>query len=144
MVEADLARVAELAAGGFDAAAEFERTWARVFVVREAAGAAALGVALIWRAADETHLLDLVVDAAARRRGLGRALLERVIADARGENARVVLLEVRASNAVALTLYRSAGFCESGVRSAYYSDNGEDAIEMRLDLASYEEPPQKP
>lgn len=144
MVEADLPRVAEIAAGGFDPPAELARSWARVFVVRRAAGEAALGVALIWRAADETHLLDLVVDASARRHGYGRALLGRVIADARAEKSRVVLLEVRASNAVALTLYRSAGFCESGVRSAYYSDNGEDAIEMRLDLASYEEPPQKP
>jgi ribosomal-protein-alanine acetyltransferase len=141
MLATDLERVGELAAGGFDPAVEMARTWARLFVARAAPGEAAVGVALIWRAADETHLLDLVVDTSARRRGYGRALLERVIADARAAGGRVVLLEVRASNSVALTLYRGAGFFESGVRSAYYSDNGEDAIEMRLDLSSHEKEP---
>ena len=147
MGETDLERVAVLAAkaGGFDPAAELARKWARLFVARAGVGEPALGVALIWRAADETHLLDLAVDPSVRRRGYGRALLERVIADAQAAGGRVVLLEVRASNSVALTLYRSAGFFESGVRSAYYSDNGEDAIEMRLDLSSHEkEPPPTP
>jgi ribosomal-protein-alanine acetyltransferase len=141
MAPTDLERVGELAAGGFDPVVEMARAWARLFVVRAAPGEDALGVALIWRAADETHLLDLVVHPNARRRGYGRALLERVIADARAAAGRVVLLEVRASNTVALRLYGSAGFFESGVRSAYYSDNGEDAIEMRLELSSHEKEP---
>jgi len=141
---ADCQCVAELAThsgSGFDPATELARSWARVFVVREGPKMPPVGVALLWRAADETHLLDLAVDPGARRRGYGRALLERVIADAREAGGRVVLLEVRASNGVALTLYRSAGFFESGVRTAYYSDNGEDAIEMRLDLSLHEKEP---
>jgi ribosomal protein S18 acetylase RimI-like enzyme len=141
MLVSDLERVGELVGSGFDPAVEMARPWGRLFVARAAPGGAALGVALIWRAADETHLLDLVVDAGVRRQGYGRALLERVIADARAAGGRVVLLEVRASNSVALTLYRAAGFFESGVRSAYYSDNGEDAIEMRLDLSAHEKEP---
>lgn len=145
MAATDLERVGELAAAGFEPAVEMARTWARLFVARASTAEPALGVALLWRAADETHLLDLAVDPSARRRGYGRALLERVIADAREAGGRVVLLEVRASNSVALTLYRSAGFFESGVRSAYYSDNGEDAIEMRLELSAHEkEPPPTP
>jgi ribosomal-protein-alanine N-acetyltransferase len=141
MTSTDLEHVGELAAGGFDPVVEMARSWARLFVARAARGEAARGVALIWRAVDETHLLDLVVHPDARRRGYGRALLERVIADAREAGGRVVLLEVRASNTVALRLYRSAGFFESGVRSAYYSDNGEDAIEMRLELSAHEKQP---
>jgi ribosomal-protein-alanine N-acetyltransferase len=63
-----------------------------------------------------------------------------VIGAAASEKTRWVLLEVRASNAPARALYRSAGFFEHGVRRAYYSDNGEDAIEMRLDLSTSSEP----
>jgi ribosomal-protein-alanine N-acetyltransferase len=65
--------------------------------------------------------------------------VDTVIAEARAGSARLLLLEVRASNAPALALYRSAGFFEHGVRRAYYSDNGEDAVEMRLTLTP--EPP---
>jgi len=50
--------------------------------------------------------------------------------------ARLVLLEARASNEPALALYRSAGFFVTDVRRAYYSDNGEDAVVMRLELLS--------
>jgi ribosomal-protein-alanine N-acetyltransferase len=60
--------------------------------------------------------------------------VDAVIAEARASDARLILLEVRAGNAPALALYRSAGFFEHGVRRAYYSDNGEDAVEMRLTL----------
>jgi ribosomal-protein-alanine N-acetyltransferase len=42
------------------------------------------------------------------------------------------LLEVRQSNQAAILLYRSAGFETTGVRRGYYSDTGEDALEMRI------------
>jgi ribosomal-protein-alanine N-acetyltransferase len=44
------------------------------------------------------------------------------------------LLEVRRSNDAAIALYRSAGFSENGVRRGYYSDNGEDAALMCVEL----------
>ena len=119
---------------GFDAEAELARDWARIWVARTAADADAAGFALTWRAADEVHLLDLVVDESVRRRGLGRSLLAAVIADAASSGGRMVLLEARASNEPALALYRSAGFFVTDVRRAYYSDNGEDAVVMRLEL----------
>jgi len=81
------------------------------------------------------HLLDLAVDEASRRRGVGRELVARVLGEARESGARLVLLEVRRSNAAAIALYRSAGFTENGVRRGYYSDNGEDALEMSLELS---------
>ena len=134
---ADLPRVQELAAisgSGFEPAAESERSWAEVWVVRADPASPPLGWALIWRAADERHLLDLAVDPAARRSGAARSLLTHVVDTARADGASVVLLEVRASNVAALALYRAVGFSETGVRRAYYSDNAEDAITMRLDL----------
>lgn len=133
----DLPRVRELSllsGSGFDPEKELARPWARLWVVRREAAGDPVGFALTWRAADEVHVIDLAVAPEARRGGLGRALLDAVIADARTADARLLLLEVRAGNAPALALYRSAGFFEHGVRRAYYSDNGEDAVEMRLTL----------
>jgi ribosomal-protein-alanine N-acetyltransferase len=117
-----------------------ERPFAKIWVARKAPGAPPHGFVLVWIAADEVHLLDLAVAPEERRRGTGRLLLDTVIGAARGENARLILLEVRASNLPARALYRSAGFLEHGVRRAYYSDNGEDAIEMRLTMKTEPEP----
>jgi [ribosomal protein S18]-alanine N-acetyltransferase len=138
----DIARVRELSAlsgSGFDPEQELARPWSRIYVARGDADREPMGFALVWRAADEVHVIDLAVAPEARRAGVGRALLDAVIGDARAGDARLLLLEVRAGNAPALALYRSAGFFEHGVRRAYYSDNGEDAVEMRLTLTP--EPP---
>ncbi len=52
------------------------------------------------------------------------ALVDRV-----GDGAQLTL-EVRRTNAGAITLYESFGFRSAGVRRRYYQDNGEDAIIM--------------
>lgn len=125
----------ELTRAGFDPAEERARPWAKQWVARPARAAPPLGFALTWRAADEVHLLDLAVDPGARRRGIGRALLRAVLEDAERSGAALVVLEVRASNDAALALYGALGFARTGVRRAYYSDNGEDAIVMQKHLA---------
>jgi [ribosomal protein S18]-alanine N-acetyltransferase len=133
----DCPRIRELALhskAGFDPGEELERPWAKIWVVRLEPEADPAGFALVWHAADEVHLLDLAVDPSARRRGAGRALVAQVLAYAREVRARLVLLEVRRSNDAAIALYRSAGFSENGVRRGYYSDNGEDAVEMCVEL----------
>jgi ribosomal protein S18 acetylase RimI-like enzyme len=56
------------------------------------------------------YVSDLVVLPAHRRRGIGRALLERAEAYARGEGARVLRVGVLAKNEAAARLYRSLGF----------------------------------
>lgn len=136
-VASDCPRIRELARhsrAGFDPGEELARPWAKIWVVRLEPGVEPAGFALVWHAADEVHLLDLAVDPGARRRGVGRALVGAVLADAREKQARLVLLEVRRSNEAAIALYRSAGFSENGVRRGYYSDNGEDAVEMCVEL----------
>ena len=137
-VASDAARIRELARhskAGFDAGEELERSYARLWVVRLEPDAEPAGFALAWHAADEVHLLDLAVDPGARRRGVGRKLVGAVLGYARDASARLVLLEVRRSNDAAIALYRSAGFSENGVRRGYYSDNGEDAVEMSIELS---------
>jgi len=46
------------------------------------------------------------------------------------------MLEVRQSNIAAQKLYQSMGFVTSGIRKGYYSDDGEDAVAMTLELNS--------
>jgi [ribosomal protein S18]-alanine N-acetyltransferase len=76
----------------------------------------------------------IAVDAAARGRGLGRALMHALIDEARRRAATELFLEVRADNPVARALYESLGFAEIGVRRGYYQPDGVDAIAMRLDV----------
>ena len=76
----------------------------------------------------------IAVDAAARGRGLGRALMHALIDEARRRRASELFLEVRADNPVARALYDSLGFAEIGVRRGYYQPDGVDAIAMRLDV----------
>ena len=45
-----------------------------------------------------------------RRRGYGRAVCERVLAEAKRAGAREAYLAVRSSNVAAISLYRSLGF----------------------------------
>ena len=126
--------IAEAVSAHIDVAAERARTWARLWVARPGEGESPVAFLLAWVAADELHVIDLATDPGCRRRGAARALLARAIADARAGRQRVVQLEVRASNLPARRLYESAGFELVGVRRGYYSDSGEDAFEMRLDL----------
>jgi ribosomal-protein-alanine N-acetyltransferase len=111
---------------------EMGRPWSRLWVVREQ-GSAVRGFLLSWVVTDELQILDVAVDPQARRRGLGLALMHHALADARVSEIRLVLLEVRASNLPALTLYERLGFERTRVRRSYYPD-GEDGIEMLLQL----------
>ena len=99
----------------------------------------ALGYSVAMRSLGETHLLNLTVHPTAQRRGLGRRLLEAVVALAQERGDRMLWLEVRESNRVARRLYRQAGFAEVGVRPGYYpaaGDAREDAVVMQRILES--------
>lgn len=89
----------------------------------------ALGAILGFTVVDELEIDVVAVAPTARRRGLGRSLVEAAMARARSCGAAQAFLEVRAGNAAARALYASLGFAESGVRRGYY-DDGEDAIRM--------------
>jgi ribosomal protein S18 acetylase RimI-like enzyme len=71
-----------------------------------------------------------------RGRGIGRALIDATLAAARRKGLARIDLEVRADNAVAIGLYRSAGFVTEGVkRDALRVDGGHvDLVFMALQL----------
>ena len=74
------------------------------------------------------HVMNVAVDPQRRRRGIATALISRVLERVGGDAQ--LTLEVRRSNAGAITLYERFGFRSAGVRRRYYQDNGEDAIVM--------------
>lgn len=78
--------------------------------------------------AGEAHIHNLAVAPEIRRHGLARRLLGLALQTAARKGARVVHLEVRASNAAARALYRAMGFRDVGQRAAYYSAPVEDAV----------------
>lgn len=95
-----------------------------------------LGFVGTWRQVDEVHVTTIAVHPAWRRRGIGRALMLRVLDHAISAGAAIVTLEVRVSNAAAQRLYAQLGFEPVGQRKGYYSDNGEDALVLSTpDLA---------
>lgn len=99
------------------------------------------GYGVLSVAAGEAHVLNVCVGPAHRGLGLGRVLLRRLLDIARWNGAGRVFLEVRPSNPVAQSLYRSIGFEEIGRRPRYYpaKDGREDAIVMAFDLVERSE-----
>jgi ribosomal-protein-alanine acetyltransferase len=87
------------------------------------------GFAVARRLAEgESELLNLAVDPAFRRRGIGRRLVADLISTHRG----ALWLEVRESNIGARNFYKSLGFHEAGCRPGYYPDSTEGAIVMNV------------
>jgi [ribosomal protein S18]-alanine N-acetyltransferase len=99
-------------------------------------GASLAGFAVASLLQQETvaEVDGLVVDQNYRRQGIGSALIGASMAWAANAGASGVRLEVRASNAAAIALYRRNDFCQVGVRRAYYSAPAEDAVLMQAPL----------
>ncbi len=89
----------------------------------------AVGYMGMWVLADEGHITNVAVAKDFRRRGIAKALISDFVGFAGEKNLAFLTLEVRKSNISAISLYKSFGFCEVGVRKKYY-DNTEDAILM--------------
>ena len=78
--------------------------------------------------APEWELENIVVAPDARRMGIGRQLLEALLAAARETRSQAVTLEVRESNTPARALYDNFEFKPVGRRKSYYLNPVEDAI----------------
>jgi ribosomal-protein-alanine acetyltransferase len=85
------------------------------------------------RRQQQADIQTIAVVEAARRNGLGRVLMLRMIEEARERGAEELFLEVRADNPSAQALYRSLGFEQIALRPNYYGA-GLDAIVMRLTI----------
>ena len=83
---------------------------------------------------DELHINNIASRPEHRRRGIGRALLRTAIEEGQLRGATFCVLEVRASNLAAQTLYEAMGFHTTRRRKDYYRAPVEDALEMVLKL----------
>ncbi len=85
-------------------------------------------------AANELHINNVAVRVEYRRRGIGSALLTRILEEGQRLAATAAFLEVRAGNSLAQALYKKCGFQGVGQRRNYYSAPLEDALIMSAQL----------
>lgn len=105
------------------------------FGIHESSGEEGLaGYIAVYHTPDEVEILNIAVRADRRRRGFGRLLMATALREAKETGILRAVLEVRISNAPAISLYESFGFQKAGKRRGYYQDTGEDALIYVLDL----------
>jgi len=90
-------------------------------------GEEVVGYAGVWRVAGEGQITNVAVHPNYRRRGIGGALVGKIIEAC--SDCDSITLEVRKSNTAARTLYEGMGFEVCGERKKYY-EGIEDALIM--------------
>jgi ribosomal-protein-alanine N-acetyltransferase len=98
-----------------------------------------VGFVIVSRVLDEAHLLNIVLDASWRARGIAREVLTMLQEELIQQGLSLLYLEVRESNTAARRLYEKLGFRISGFRERYYRtrDGGrEDAVLMSKQLVA--------
>ena len=143
MTEADLEAVADLEAQIFSMPwsvqgfADILRREDVLFLVASE-GDRLLGYVGVYCTADEGEITNVAVSKEARRRGVGRRLLE-ALTEALAKRAIFrIVLEVRVSNEAAIRLYEQMDFVVAGTRKNFYEKPTEDAYVMvREPVVSY-------
>lgn len=93
------------------------------------------GFLVARRIVNEIEILNFAVSPNARGRGVGAMLLQEALAWGTEFGAVQAILEVRASNAVALRFYERRNFQIVGRRTRYYAEPTEDALLLTAKLA---------
>ena len=79
----------------------------------------------------ETDVMNIAVHPDYRRRGIGQILIEELVREVKNLGSISLTLEVRSSNAPAVSLYEKLGFSQVGLRKNYYRNPKEDAYILR-------------
>lgn len=98
-------------------------------------GGEVIGYGCTCTTLETCDLENVLVAEEYRNSGVGRALMKKLLSDAKERGAEKVFLEVRVSNSAALKLYLSCGFVGVHARTRYYSD-GEDCLVMVKELTA--------
>lgn len=138
----DLPELAALEAELFPDDAWAPETWwaelagrpRRSYVVQEQDGRV-VGYAGVDLGGEVADVMTMAVAPSAQGQGLGRRLLDELVARAQADHAAYLMLEVREDNAPARKLYDTRGFELLTVRRRYYQPGDVDAHVMRLTLA---------
>ncbi|HXX73766.1 MAG TPA: ribosomal protein S18-alanine N-acetyltransferase [Nitrospiraceae bacterium] len=94
---------------------------------------AVVGYLCYWIVFEEVRLMNLAVLSSVRRQGLARTLVIHALQTGVNQGAVRAVLEVRASNIAAQTLYQRLGFHRIATRPSYYTNPSEDAVLMELE-----------
>ncbi len=101
--------------------------------ISQESGIKVVGMIDVWIIEEEAHIATLAVHPDYRGRGIASGMLEVLLVEAYKRGACQAMLEVRASNHKALSLYDHYGFKVVHRRRNYYRDNNEDALLMNLE-----------
>ena len=83
---------------------------------------------------DAADVMNLAVSPDHRRKGIGEKLIKALTRYLQENGVIALLLEVRVSNAPAISLYEKLGFVQVGRRPRYYTNPREDALILRKEL----------
>ena len=139
----DLPAVVALETELFPGDAWSEPTWwaelaarpRRSYVVVPDADGAVVGYGGLDLGGEVADIMTMAVAPTAQGRGVGRRLLDELVARAEADHAAYLMLEVRADNEPARKLYATRGFETLTVRRRYYQPGDVDAHILRLTLA---------
>jgi len=106
-----------------------------IVAVDERLSPAIVGFAILRCVGDDGELLQIAVDKAQRRGGVGDLLMIAALEYTRENALGSIYLEVRRGNTAAVGLYKKHGFNSVRIRKDYYSDPVEDASVMVKPLA---------
>lgn len=119
----------------YEAAIDALVTPKRVCLVAAAsAGARIVGFVIASAIGGQAEIESIGVAPGLQRQGIGRALLDALIAELRERGVVELMLEVRESNRAATALYGTCGFVQSGRRPGYYRHPDEDGLLFSLEL----------
>lgn len=93
-----------------------------------------VGYLMLMNVFTDGEILNIAVLPEYRRRGLADKLFDACCEHCRSLSMETLFLEVRESNAPAISLYQKRGFEQIGRRKNYYRQPKEDALVMRLSL----------
>jgi ribosomal-protein-alanine N-acetyltransferase len=138
----DIDELTELEVALFPQDAWTARTWwselagrpRRSYVLQESTTGQIQGYAGVDLGGEVADVMTVAVAPQAQGHGLGRRLLEELVAQAHADHAAYLMLEVRADNEPARRLYAARGFELVNVRRRYYQPGDVDAHVMRLAL----------
>ena len=77
------------------------------------------------------HILNFAVDPTARRKGVGRQMIDKLVSKLSSQRRNRISLEVRETNLAAQLFFREGGFAATSVLRNFYDDSPEDAYLMQ-------------
>lgn len=84
------------------------------------------------------HLLNFAVHPGARRTGIGRLMVGKLVYKLTSHRRQKITLAVRERNLAAQMFFRAHGFKATRLLHDYYEDSGEDAYQMELQAPPYD------